>query len=339
MKAAVLHGPGDVRFEEVPDPLPAPGEIVVRARAALTCGTDVKVVRRGYHARMLQPPCLFGHEGAGEVIAVGAGVTSFRVGDRVVAANSAPCGQCRPCARGRESLCEDLLFWNGVFAQAYVVPARVVQKNVVRIEKVRFEDAALTEPLACCVKGVQDVGVRQADRVLVIGAGPIGLILTRLCRLKGAEVTVAARRPAALETASAQGAGELLALVAGEGGLTLEGGTDRRFDVVFEAAGAAETAALALRAVAPGGSVSLFAGCPSGTRTEIDVTWIHYDEVKVLGSFHHTPASFREAFRLIAAGSIVPADFVTSTTPLADLPGSLLHPRPGQLKTLVVFPD
>ena len=337
MKAAVLYGPGDVRFEDVPDQAPARGEIVVRTLAALTCGTDLKVVKRGYHAKMLQPPCVFGHEAAGQVTAVGEGVTSFKAGDRVVAANSAPCGQCRSCLRGRESLCEDLLFWNGAFADAYTVPARVVEKNVLPLGSVKPEDAAMTEPLACCVKGVEEAGVREQQRVLIVGAGPIGLMLIRLCLLKGAHVTAAARRPEALVTAREHGSNETAAITFGETGLLLNGAEEQAFDVVFDAGGAAETAALAIRSVARGGTVSLFAGCPGGTKVDLDVTRVHYDEIRILGSFHHTPATFRESFLLIAAKSIEPSKFITDRKTLRLLPENLVNPLPGGLKTLVVF--
>jgi L-iditol 2-dehydrogenase len=336
VKAAVLHGPADVRYEEVADPEPLEGEIVLKTLAALTCGTDIKVVRRGYHARMLQPPCVFGHEAAGEVIAVGAGVTSWRIGDRVVAANSAPCGVCRQCARGRFSLCDDLCFWNGAFADAYRVPAPVVAKNVLRLEGVRPEDAAMTEPLACCVKGVLESQVRSDDRVLVVGAGSIGLMLIRLCALRGASVTAAARRPEALARAMKHGAMDACSLRPGESGLSLEGDS-AGFDVVFDAGGAAETADLAIRSASRGGVVNLFAGCPAGTKVEVDVTRAHYDEIRILGSFHHTPEAFREAFRLIKTKAIEPSRFIASRTSLSDLPEILIRPLPGALKTLVTF--
>lgn len=337
MKAAVLYGPGDVRFEEVPAPAPGPGEIVVRTLAALTCGTDRKVVKRGYHAKMLIPPCVFGHEAAGEVKAIGAGVTAFKVGDLVVAANSAPCGTCRPCLRGRENLCEHLLFWNGTFADEYRVPAKVVEKNVLLLGETAPEDAAMTEPLACCLKGVRDAGVREGDRVLVIGAGSIGLMLVRLCGLKGARVTAAARRIESRLLARAHGAHEIASIAHTASGLVIDGVGDHKFDVVFEAAGVAETAALALHSVARGGVVNLFAGCPAGTRVEVDLTRVHYDETRIIGSFHHTPAAFREAFGLIASKAFQPSEFIEDRRRLAELPQTLIHPAPGALKTLVVF--
>lgn len=337
MKAAVLYGPGDVRVEEVREPSPGPGEIVVRTLASFTCGTDRKVAKRGYHAKMLKPPCVFGHEAAGEVASVGTGVTAFKPGDRVVAANSAPCGACRPCERGRESLCEDLLFWNGTFADAYRVPARVVARNVLPLGGVAPEDAAMTEPLACCVKGVLEAGVQEGDHVLVIGAGPVGLMLTRLCALKGALVTVSARRREALVRAKEHGAAEVLLIGATDSGLVFEERPDALFDIVFDSGGAAETASLAIRSAARGGVVNLFAGCPAGTKIEVDVTRVHYEEIRIHGTFHHTPSSFREAFRLIATGAIEPKRFVSGRKTLAELPESLLHPEAGVLKTLVVF--
>ncbi len=178
MNAAVLHGREDVRIERVPVPEAAPGELIVSVGAALTCGTDLKVFRRGYHARMIVPPALFGHELAGTVVQVGEGVTGFAVGDRVVALNSAPCGHCYFCERGQENLCDDLLFNNGAYAEFIRIPARIVAKNTLHVpDHVPFEHAALTEPLACAVDGSEDSHPRAGDTVAVIGGGPLGLMI------------------------------------------------------------------------------------------------------------------------------------------------------------------
>ncbi len=157
MQAAVLHGREDIRIESVPVPEAGPGELVLSVGAALTCGTDLKVFRRGYHARMIVPPALFGHELAGTVVEVGEGAVGFAPGDRVVALNSAPCGQCYFCAHGQENLCDDLLFNNGAYAEFIRIPARIVAKNTLHVpEHVPLEHAALTEPLACAVHGFED---------------------------------------------------------------------------------------------------------------------------------------------------------------------------------------
>jgi len=133
MRAAVLHGREDIRIETVPVPEVRPGELIVQVGAALTCGTDLKVFRRGYHARMIVPPALFGHELAGTVVQAGEGVEDFGPGDRVVALNSAPCGHCYFCERGQENLCDDLLFNNGAYAEFIRIPERIVSKNTLRV--------------------------------------------------------------------------------------------------------------------------------------------------------------------------------------------------------------
>src|SRR3954465_4981474 len=145
MKAAVLYGKEDVRVEEVTPQLLKPGEVRIRIEAALTCGTDLKVFKRGYHAKMIVPPAVFGHELAG--IISESQTPEWRAGDRVVVANSAPCGECFHCKNQQENICDNLLFLNGAYAESIVVPARIVQKNLLRLKgSTAFKDAALVEP-------------------------------------------------------------------------------------------------------------------------------------------------------------------------------------------------
>src|ERR1700743_3016551 len=189
MTAAVLYGREDVRIERLPVPTAGEGEIIVRVHAALTCGTDLKVYRRGYHAKMLRPPIPFGHELAGTVHEVGAGVTKFREGDRVVALNSAPCDACYFCLHGQQNLCDDLLFNNGAYAEFLRIPARIVEKNtLLGPEAIAFEHAALTEPLACVLRGLEESQAQPGDLLAVIGAGPIGLMFMHAAQLAGMRV-------------------------------------------------------------------------------------------------------------------------------------------------------
>jgi L-iditol 2-dehydrogenase len=326
MRAAVLHGQEDVRIEDLPVPEPGPGEILLRNEAALTCGTDVKVFLRGYHARMLRPPTVFGHEVAGVVVRVGEGVTGLRPGDRVVAANSAPCEACRYCARGRFNLCDDLLFWNGAYAQFSCLPARIVKRNVLVLpESLSFRDAALAEPLACVVRGVEDTAIDSDQSVAVIGTGSIGLMFVVLSRLRGATVTAVGRNASRLGRAEGLGAA---VLDAGDGrdlGRRLRQASPggRGFDVVIEAAGQAATVEAALAAAAKGGVVNLFAGSATGTYVRLDASRAHYEELKVLASFHHTPAAFREAHRMLAEGEVDASPFVTGEATLDALPSVL----------------
>src|ERR1017187_6641378 len=186
MMAAVLYGKENLQVEPVAVPTIESGDILVRVKVALTCGTDVKVFRRGYHARMIVPPAVFGHELAGDVVAVGSHVTRFSLGQRVVAANSAPREHCVFCRRGLQNLCEDLLFNNGAYAEYIRIPARIVERNTYLIPAhVGYRDAALVEPLACVLRGLEETAPQEGDNVAIIGLGPIGLMFVKLAKLYG----------------------------------------------------------------------------------------------------------------------------------------------------------
>src|SRR5439155_20599441 len=184
--------------------------------AALTCGTDLKVFKRGYHAKMIVPPAVFGHELAGTISEVRDAPCEtqnqpWQAGDRVVAANSAPCGECFYCGNKQENLCDNLLFLNGAYAESIVVPARLVQKNLLRLKpETDFRDAALVEPLACVVQGIEDTQLRPGQNVLVLGAGPIGLMFVVLARNLGCQVTVAGRRQPRVKVAHRLGARQVV---------------------------------------------------------------------------------------------------------------------------------
>src|SRR5947207_13998935 len=320
MKAAVLYGKEDVRVEEIPEPPLKGGEVRIAIEATLTCGTDLKVFKRGYHAKMIVPPAVFGHELAGVINKVRN--WEWRVGDRVVAANSAPCGHCFFCQHRQENLCDDLLFLNGAYAESIVVPARLVEKNLLRLKpKTSFRDAALTEPLACVVQGVEDLKLRAGQRVLVIGAGPIGLMFVAVAKHRGCAVSVAGRGERRLKTARRLGA-EGIINVGGKAGLIelVRAQSDSGFDVVVEAVGKPETWEAAVQLVRKGGTVNFFGGCPSGTSVTLDTSRIHYSSLRLLASFHHTPRTIRRAFELIEAGVVSAGDFVDGERSLSRLP-------------------
>jgi L-iditol 2-dehydrogenase len=339
MRAAVLYGREDVRVEDTaPAPLHA-GEVRLRIEAALTCGTDLKVFKRGYHARMIVPPAVFGHELAGVISELGPGVSGWSLAERVVAANSAPCGHCFFCEQGQENLCDDLRFLNGAYAESIVVPARLVAKNLLRLKReTAFVDAALVEPLACVVHGIEEARVRPGQRVLVVGAGPIGLMFLRLAKERGAAVIVAGRGTARLERAERLGAdqvvrvdapAELVSVVRAQAGPPA--------DVVIEAVGQPETWEAAVALARKGGVVNLFGGCPAGTSVRLDTGLVHYSNLTLFASFHHTPRAIRQALTLIEAGVIRAADFVDGTCPLSQLPELFRSMATGNraVKTLV----
>jgi L-iditol 2-dehydrogenase len=322
MRAAVLHGKEDVRIEEVSVPALQPGQVRIGIRAALTCGTDLKVFKRGYHAKMLVPPTVFGHELAGEIVEVTPEAPErFAIGDRVVAANSAPCGRCFFCKANQENLCDDLLFLNGAYAESIAVPARIVDHNLLKLDDATpFRDAALTEPLACVVQGLRDLKLRSGERVLIIGAGPIGLMFATLAKATDCHVTVAGRGENRLAKARALRADLVLnaPTVAILPELMREHGCV--FDVVVEAVGQPECWEAAVKAVRKGGRVDFFGGCPSGACVSLDATLIHYSSLTLLASFHHSPRAIREALRWIERGVIRASDFVDGECSLTRLP-------------------
>ena len=342
MTAAVLYGKEHLRIESVDIPTIGHGDILVRVRTALTCGTDVKVVQRGYHPRMIKPPALFGHELAGDIVAVGRDVQGFEPGQRVMAANSAPCGKCFYCQRGTENLCEDLLFNNGAYAEYIRIPARIVQKNMYEIPgHVTYQDAALVEPLACVIRGLEETGLRSGDSVAIIGLGPIGMMFVLLAKaIYKARVIAIGRRQTQLDRAAAMGADETVLNndhadpVAAVRDLT----DGRGADVVIEAVGLPEVWQLALRLLRRGGVINFFGGCPSGTEVGVDTNLMHYSELTLKASFHHTPALVRKALEAVSRGYVTAKDFVNRVEPLANLLEVMQHlmSHNGHLKTAII---
>jgi len=347
MTAAVLYGKEDLRLERIEVPRASAGELVVRVGAALTCGTDLKVYRRGYHAMMLKPPIPFGHELAGIVSEVGSGVTSFREGDRVVALNSAPCDACFFCRHGQQNLCEDLLFNNGAYAEYIRIPARIVEKNTLMVpEEVPFDHAALTEPLACVVKGFEECEPHAGDTMVVIGAGPIGLMFVHVAALAGLEVVAVVKRDDQIETAKLFGAAKVVQIdavedvIAATRELTPQG---RGADIVIEAVATPVTWGWAVDMVRKGGTVNFFGGPPSGTQVQLDTNRIHYSNITLRASFHHTPATCRTAFGLITSGQFKCAEYITGRAKLTDVPDlfARMMVRTGGISDIktAVFPE
>ena len=339
--AAVLYGKEHLEIESVAVPELGPGDLLVRVRTALTCGTDVKVFRRGYHARMIVPPALFGHELAGDIVQVGDKVRQFKAGQRVVAANSAPCFNCFYCRRGLENLCEDLLFNNGAYAEFIRIPSRIVERNTYEIpENVSYQEAALVEPLACVLRGLEETGVMPGDSVAVMGLGPIGSMFVRLAKVYGARVIAIGRRQSQLDRAQEMGADE--GIIAADGvdivptvkGLT----SGRGVDVAIEAVGHPAAWQTAVRMLRRGGTVNFFGGCPTDTKVNLDTNLLHYSELTCKASFHHTPKHIQKALELVTRGEILAIDFINRTEPLSNLLEVMRHlmSHNGHMKTAII---
>jgi L-iditol 2-dehydrogenase len=313
VRALRLHGPGDLRLEDVPDPVPEEGDVLLQVEVALTDGTDLKAYRRGHPVLLGELPSPFGHEVCGIDVATGR---------RVVAANSAPCGACPACRRGQETLCESLFpLLNGAYAELLLVPKRIAARNLLPVPPgLAPEVASLTEPLACCLHGIDVAGVEHGQTVAVVGLGPIGLMLCACVADVGARPVGVGSREARRALAPAFGA------VAAE---------PAGVDVAIEAAGTVEAWERTLSLVRPGGTVLAFGGLPRDARVAVDPYRIHYEEVRLLGSFHHTPRHVRAALAFLASGAYPFERLITHEVGLEGVAALFDHPPRDYLKAAV----
>jgi L-iditol 2-dehydrogenase len=308
MRAAILHGPGDLRVEDVAEPS---GEVIVEVRAATTCGTDLKMLRHG-HPTLGAYPAPFGHETAG---------VRLDTDDRVLVGDSAPCGRCAPCLAGATHLCRAMTWVMGGFAERIGAPGAALHQIP---DGLPFAAAAMAEPLAACVHAVGR-GTRERE-VVVLGGGTIGLMLARLLVLDGRDVAVLDRHRERRAQADDLGARGVEAIDAGS------------VPLVFEAVGRPEAWHTALSLAAPGGRVVMVGGCPGGD-VALPGARIHYDEVDVVGAFHHRPAEVDEALALLSNGAVDHAAFAGPVIGLDELAGALVDPPWGaEARKLVVDP-
>jgi L-iditol 2-dehydrogenase len=292
---------------------------------ALTCGTDFKAYRQG-HPILLNNriPSPFGHEIAGSIFELGDGVSQFYLGQRVVAANSAPCDGCYYCQLGYPNLCEHLFLLNGAYAQYLLIPKQIVKHNMYRIpDEIPFKVAAMTEPLACVVRAVDQMNLTKGQTLAILGCGLMGLFFIQIAKRMGAQVIAIGRSHAKLEYAKSLGADHVLSVLDHENpmekALDLTPGK-RGFDCVVEAIGQPETWKQAITLARKGGSVCLYGGCAKGSSFALDTHRVHYQELKVFGVFHHTPKHFAKALDYLCKGIIEADIFVRNEVSLDELP-------------------
>jgi L-iditol 2-dehydrogenase len=303
VKALRFHGPGDLRLEDVPRPEAGPGDVLVQVEVALTDGTDLKTYRRGHPLLLDSLPSPFGHEFCGIDVATGR---------RVVAANSAAGDE-----RG-----EPLELLNGAYAEYLLVPRQIAEVNLLPVpEGLASEVAAMVEPLACCLRGVERAGVEAGDRVAILGAGPIGLMLAACVGDAGGRGEIVGGRPERRALAPLFGA---------------EAGDGERADVVIEAAGTADAWAQALELVRPGGTVVYFGGRERDAVLSVDAYRLHYEELTLRGAFHHAPRHVRAALAFLASGAFPWGRLVTHRVGLDGVAELLADPPSDYLKAAVV---
>jgi L-iditol 2-dehydrogenase len=327
LRAIILIEPGRTEPVEIASPTPDRGEVLVKIKAALTCGTDLKAFKRGHP--VIPMPGVFGHEFSGVVAKTGKGVKKFREGDEIMSVHSAPCLQCRYCGKKLFHLCEQIMYTKilGAFAEYILLPPHIVRRNTfLKPENLSFEEAAFLEPLSCVVHGMASLNIRKGDHALVIGAGPIGLLHLLLLKSKGALVTVMDKHEEKLRTAKKLGVDAVVisnpppspfSKVGQKGILQTSKSEDFiGFDYVFECTGIPEVWEASVDYLRRGGTSVLFGGCKSGTRITFDAGRIHYDEITLKGIFHYTPIDVRRAYELLCSGRIDVKPLISGRYPL-----------------------
>jgi len=345
MRAVRFYEPGKINLEVIDIPEIGPEEILVEVRAALTCGTDVKMYKRGHPK--VKAPMTLGHELSGVIAEVGEEVSDqFMVGERVAVANSAPCNRCFFCKIGKPNLCENLLETligfsvDGAYAEYIRIPAPIVRQNTYTMPVgVAFEQAALLEPLACAVNGSDAAGISAGDSVAIIGSGPVGLMHLQLARLKGAtKVIVTDLQGERLKVAGMLGAETINASEEDQLSQVKELTGGLGADVVIEAVGLPQTWELAVKMTRKAGIALFFGGCPSGTEIVLDTERIHYEDLTLKGIFHHTPLSVLRAFRLISSGRFDGKPLITHRMHLSEVEQALQIMGRGESLKIAVTP-
>ncbi len=315
MKAAVVHGVNDIRIEDYPDPVAGPGEVVVKTRVAGICATDIKTLLGQGIPKDL--PTILGHEVVGEIAETGAGVQDFALGDRVAVYPIAVCGKCRYCRQGRHNLCEDEFGLGhgieGGFAEYVRLPRRIVDiGGVIRLaDDVSFEDAVFAEPLSCTLAAARTCRLEKDRSVLIIGAGPMGLMHLKTAKYFGCEVMIADLIDDRLALAGNMGADHLI----NSGQVDLKDEvmrltSGRGADAVIISLGIPQVIEAAMKLTAKGGVCNIFGGPPASEIT-LDPRWLHYQEIMLTGTFASTPEDFRQCLQRIENREIIVSDLLS----------------------------
>ncbi|MGE5892559.1 MAG: zinc-dependent alcohol dehydrogenase [bacterium] len=338
MLVAYLVQPETIEIRDCPVPEPGAGEIVVRTKAALTCGTDLKAYLRG-HA-LIPMPGPFGHEFSGVVHRAGKGVTRFRESDMIMSVHSAPCRECPSCKRGFFNLCDTIMHTKvlGAFSEYILLPNHVVEQNAyLKPGDLPFEEAAMLEPLACVVHPYAAMDFSGIETALILGAGPIGLLHLLFLRMKGIHVIVADtnRRRLAFAIASGAASGALPADLKEK---IREETSGTGVDLVVECTGQPDVWESTVRYIRRGGMVILFGGCKSDTRVSFDTHRLHYDEIRLTGSFHYTPADVHHAYTLLSEKRLSVSSLISGRVQLRDIRSAFELLRRGEGMKYAILP-
>jgi len=347
MQAAVYYGPGDIRAEERPKPEIGLEEALLRVRATAICGTDLRILQTGHAKIPAGQSRILGHELAGEILSVGDKVTALRPGMRVALAPNIGCGVCDQCVQGHNNYCPTYeafgISLDGAFAEYMRIPANAIrQGNVVPIPNhLSYEEAVLNEPLSCCYHGSLACHIVPGDAVVVIGAGPIGILHVQLARLSGARLVIMSETsPERLASALRYGA-DLGVDPAKQDALACvrQHTEGKGADVVIVAASSGAAQELAMEMLAYGGRVNFFGGLPAGNKgITFPSNLVHYKKLTVTGTTGSSTFEYRRSLALLAAGRLEVASLISARYPLTQIHQALEVARSGKALKIVLLP-
>ena len=331
MKSFLYYGPQDIRLTELPKPELADGEVLVKIEAALTGGTDVKTYLRGHPRIIKEIPSAFGYEFSG--IVTESLASAFKLGDRVVAANTAPCYQCFFCKKEEYELCENLEFLNGSFAEYIKIPASIVKHNLYKIpDSLDYKNAAALQTLAVTLHGFDRSSIQDGGLVCVYGIGAIGQCFIKLCKKLRKNITVVAigNSKMKMKLAEANGADYVLDYKDSDYINKIKSINPYGADVILEATGIPKVWTECFKIVRPGGLINFFGGCKKGTKVELDTYQTHYLETRIIGTFHHTPKHIQAALHLLSSKQIDINNLISHEMPLNKLEEALIMMDTGE---------
>jgi L-iditol 2-dehydrogenase len=341
MKALRYYGPGDLKLEEAVVPGLKSGEVMVRVQAAGICATDLKTFQRGHPK--IQPGSVIGHEIAGVIMEVNQ-APGWKIGDRVAVAPYAPCLQCPQCKHRNYTTCENLMepgLDPGGFAEIVRVPKRIVDQDMVRLPaEIPISLGALTEPLACCIHGLEALYLSPLDTLLIIGDGTMGLLQAILARKAGvSKIILSGKIPERLSIAR-----ELADMVVDVSRQDLVSELQKvapaGADKVMVSVGDTRVAESAVQYVAKGGILNIYAGMPKGTMLNVDPNRIHYDEIRLVGTFGFTPVHFHKAAEALMIHEHDINKIISGTVRLEEVTSALSAMAEYRgIKYLVEFPN
>jgi L-iditol 2-dehydrogenase len=329
--------PGHLKLKEVDRPKPSEGEVLIKIKVALTCGTDLKAFLRGHP--MISMPGVFGHEFSGIIDEVGKGVKGFKPGDEVMAVHSAPCLKCIYCKKELYNLCEKIMDTKvlGAFSEYLLLPSHIVRQNLFhKPQNITFEEAAFLEPLSCVVHSMKGLNIKKDDKVLIIGAGPIGLLHISLAKLRGAKIIITALEQERLKLAKELGA-DITVLPQDLDSFIKDITDGIGADIVFECTGQLSVWESAVNYVRKGGTIVLFGGVKSGLRVTYDTYKLHYEEITIKGVFHFTPQDVKDAYKLLR-DTLNLSPLISGRFSLKDLPLALKNLSEGKGIKYAIIP-